>query len=32
MTINALSLKILLVYRIDGHDIKTGAIEIPEYL
>jgi len=31
MTINALSLETLLIYRINGHDIKTRATEIPEY-
>ena len=32
MTINALSIETLLVYQINGYDIKIGAIEIPEYL
>ena len=32
MTINTLSLKTLLIYRVDGYNIKTGAIEILEYL
>ena len=32
MTINTLSLKTLLIYQVDGYDIKTGAIEILKYL
>jgi hypothetical protein len=32
MTINAPNIETLLIYQIDGYDIKIGAIEIPEYL
>jgi hypothetical protein len=32
MTINTPGLKTLLIYRVDGYDIKTRAIEILEYL
>jgi len=32
MTINALNFKTLLIYRVNGYDIKTGATEMPEYL
>jgi hypothetical protein len=32
MTINAPSYKTLLVYWIDNYNIKTRAMEIPEYL
>jgi hypothetical protein len=32
MTINTLSLKTLLIYWVDGYNIKTGVIEILKYL
>jgi hypothetical protein len=32
MTINTLSLEILLIYQIDGYDIKIKVIKIFEYL
>jgi len=32
MTINTLNFKILLIYRINNHNIKTGVIEIFKYL
>jgi len=32
MTINTLSFKTLLIYRVNDYNIKTGVIEVLEYL